>query len=150
MASWKKMAEAFGRAMKDPGASREGKDLVKKAIVIDDGMPNLSERLDRDVAYTKGRRDEQRLRQEVDSDFMSLSNGNRTAENRAAMHEASKEYESDKRLEDEFIKELKAAASRHGDNGAETEFGDEIRAIINDLKSRGISETDIINTLKGE
>ena len=141
MASWKKMAEAFGRAMKDPGASREGKELVKKAITIDDGTPNLSERLDRDVAYTKGRRD---------ANAENLDDLGKSRDERQAAFDKRSDERTNKSLEEKRDDEWDAAF-RHAQGVMELpddEMNDVLRSLIKELKPRGFTEQDILNSLR--
>lgn len=55
MAMWKKMAAAFGRAVKDPGATQKGRDLVfeSKTVKNRTGVPETEERR----AFNSGERE---------------------------------------------------------------------------------------------
>ncbi|WP_407448620.1 hypothetical protein [Fibrobacter sp.] len=163
MAMWKKMAEAFGRAFQEHGfkgtkAGTTGDKILDRAEYAASRDPELAE------AFKRGIQDEQRRAAEVDADFMSLSNGNRTAENRKAMHEASKEYETDQRLEKEFDEGFNSAIARRKqdvkdwygkdypkdlvEEGADT-FEEDLWRVIGELRDKGMSGADILNILKG-
>lgn len=156
MSTWKKMAEAFGRAMKDPSASREGKDLVKKAVTIDDGMPDIIERLDRDIAYTKGRRDA--------SAETSIEEMSKPPEERRRLFDERSDRRTDDNLKQNASDEWDEAFARRkqgvrdwygkdypqdmAEEGAEA-FEKQLWDLVDELKAKGISAQDILNRIKG-
>lgn len=148
MASWKKMAEAFGRAYQQHGF--KGKTGGTGSKVLDRAAYTAMGDEDLNKAFKQGRKTESGIENETYRRFQENYDGTQTGEDLGRTYDNVLDETSNKRLEDEFIKEFKAAASRHGDTGSDEEFASSVREIINDLKSRGISESDILNTLKGE
>ena len=156
MSTWKKMAEAFGRAMKDPGASREGKDLVRSAITIDDGMPDIIERLDRDIAYTKGHRDA--------SVGTSIEELGKPSEERRRLFDERSDRRTDNNLEQNASDEWDKAFARRkqsvrdwygedypqdmAEEGAEA-FEEQLWKLVDELKAKGVPAQDILNRIKG-
>lgn len=156
MGKWKKIAEAFGRAMKDPSASREGKDLVNKAITIDDGMPDIIERLDRDIAYTKGRRDA--------SVETSIEEMGKPYEERRKLFDERSDRRTDDNLKQNASDEWDKAFARRkqgvrdwygkdypqdmAEEGAET-FEKLLWEYVDQLRAKGVPAQDILNRLKG-
>ena len=164
MANWKKMAEAFGRASVRDNNSKSGRQFIKDAA--SQHAPNTTsqsskeprtwEQIRKETANQPATDEIGRAfrKGQVEGQSRNVDVANELAETPDAafmdVSERADDVASDKRLEDEFVKEFKAAASRHGDTGDDAEFASSIREIISDLKSRGISESDILNTLKGE
>lgn len=148
MANWKKMAEAFGRAYQQHGFKGKtggtGSEVLDRAAYTAMGDEGLNK------AFKQGRKNESGIENETYRRFQENYDGTQTGEDLGRTYDRVLDETSNKRLEDEFVKEFKAAARRHGDTGGDDEFASSIREIINDLKSRGISESDILNTLKGE
>lgn len=156
MSKWKKIAEAFGRAMQDPDASREGKDLVNKAITIDDGMPDIIERLDRDIAYTKGRRDAS-----VETSIEELG---KPLEERHKLFDERSDRRTDDNLKQDASDEWDKAFARRkqgvrdwygkdypqdmAEEGAEA-FEKLLWEYVDQLRARGVPAQDILNRLKG-
>lgn len=157
MGNWKKIAEAFGRAMKDPSASREGKDLVNKAITIDDGMPDIIERLDRDIAYTKGRRDA--------SVETSIEEMGKPYEERRKLFDERSDRRTDDNLKQNASDEWDKAFARRkqsvrdwygkdypqdmAEEGAEA-FEKQLWEYVDQLRAKGVPAQDILDILKGK
>lgn len=156
MASWKKMAEAFGRALADPGTSREGRRLIKagKRELTDarlkpsgDGLrvEPSNPRYDKDVAdaYTRGQLGG------IQDDMENIQKGY-DREERDKLFGERTEQRTDEVLETLRDKEWDAAF-RHAQGVMELpddEMNDVLRSLIKDLKSRGFTEQDVLNSLR--
>ena len=134
------MAEAFGRALQDPGASRKGKELVEKAITIDDGMPDLSGRLDRDVAYTKGRRD---------ANAENLDDLGKPRAKQQAAFDKRTEQRTDERLAKTEVDQINSELWNRAFMAANKDLqSKQLWHMISDLRNKGIAEADILNVLR--
>lgn len=156
MSNWKKIAEAFGRAMKDPGASCEGKDLVNKAITINDDMSDPITKLDRDIAYTKGRRDAI-AESSIDAidkpvkeqrELFDERSDRRTDDN--LKQNASDEWDKAFARRKQSVRDWygKDYPQDMAEEGAEA-FEKQLWEYVDELKAKGVPAQDILNRLKG-
>lgn len=156
MASWKKMAEAFGRAVADPGSSREGRALIKRGSkdvtqykigADDNGKLKLvpGDKFDADVnkAFETGKA----KANAEDRDDIQLGYNR---EERQARFDERSDKRTDKSLEENRADEWDEAFKRT--QGLMTlpddETNDVIRSLIKDLRTRGFTENDILDVLR--
>lgn len=156
MASWKKMAEAFGRAIADPSASREGRRLIKagKRELTDQRLKPVGNglylepsnpRFDKDVteAYTRGEMTG------IQDDLENIQKGY-DREERSQLFDERTEERTNKALNENHDNEWDAAF-RHAQGVMELpddEMNDMLRSLIKELTQRGFTEADIINSLR--
>ena len=145
MANWKKMAEAFGRALADPGTSRELTDARLKSAGNGLRAEPSNPRYDKDVAdaYTHGQMTG------IQDDMENIQKGY-DPEERSKLFDDRTEQRTDKLLEENRDKEWDAAF-RHAQGAMELpddEMNDVLRSLIKDLKVRGFTEQDILNSLR--
>lgn len=137
MANWKKMAEAFGRAMHSPKVTdaqfdrfaRSAERSPETEIAFINGLDE-GEDIGRRVSVDDSERDiDTKLERQFDAETDALT---------------------DKRLVDERQKEWDDAF-RHAQGVMELpddEMNGVLRSLIKDLKSRGLTEQDILNSLR--
>lgn len=156
MANWKKMAEAFGRAMSDPSSSREGRRLIKagkrdltdtRLKTTDNGLrlEPANPEYDRDVAesYTRGEMGG------IKDDTENIQKGY-DREERGKLFDERTEQRTDEALEtnraDEWDEAFKRTQSMM--ELPDDKTNDVIRSVIKDLRARGFTENDILDVLR--
>lgn len=171
MANWKKMAEAFGRALSDPSVSREGRRLIKagKRDLTDQRLKTTDNGLrlepsnpgyDRDAteAYTRGQMGG------IKDDTENIQKGY-GREERSQLFDERTDQRTDEALEGEFDKEFNDAIERRkqgvkdrygkdypqdmAEEGAEA-FEKDLWNVIDELRAKGMSGNDILDILKGK
>lgn len=162
MASWKKMAEAFGRALADPSTSREGRRLIKagkreltdarlkptgNGLRIEPSNP----RYDKDVAdaYTRGEIGG------IQDDMENIQKGY-DREERSKLFDERTEQRTDEALNKEWDDAFNQSSAKFKDQSASLTDEDadvwrsELLRTIDILRKRGFSDGDILKTIKGE
>lgn len=161
MAMWKKMAEAFGRAVKDPGATQKGRELVFESKTVknrpgdvdyhgDDtpaqrafkrGMAEGEE--EKGIARTGAREryndDDPDVRRDVENDEF----------------ERREDWTTDQRLEKEFNDAFRTNINRRkenvrggfGDESADM-FEEQLWNVIDELRANGKSGNEILDMLR--
>ena len=170
MAIWKKMANAFGRAVNDPGATKKGRDIVFKSKTAKDrygdtdyhgsdtpeqrafkqGMAEGEEEfgIARTGAQERYDGEDPDVRRDVESDEF----------------ERREDWTTDQRLEKEFDEGFNSAIKRRKqdvkdwygkdfpqdkvEEGADT-FEEDLWRVIGELRDKGMTGNDILNILKG-
>lgn len=152
MANWKKMAEAFGRAVNSPTATARGQELINKSKAIKSGPEQR--------AYQKGYDEAERINAaSIDDLGEGLDDVERVGKYRDEVEDAY----TDKRLRDtrkdewdDAFKSAKEHVKRgYGDSYPEDMAGEGADAfekqlwdIIGELKAQGRSVEDILGALK--
>ena len=119
---------------------------MKKAVTIDDGMSDLGERLNRDVAYTKGRRD---------ANSENLDDLGKPLDERQPRFDERTEQRTDEALNKEWDDAFKQSSDKFkSQSWALTDedtdaWRSELLRTIDVLRRRGFSDADILNTIKG-
>lgn len=168
MSTWKKMAEAFGRAR----ALNPNRNPMK-GRTLEDGTVELSRKADSPLDYAQS--SEARFDRDVDDAFKSgvkagqdIDARVRTPgvdrEDRAAMRESLEDDLTDRRLEQNASDEWDEAFARRkqgvrdwygkdypqdmAEEGAEA-FEKQLWDLVDELKAKGVSAQDILNRIKG-
>lgn len=155
MANWKKMAEAFGRAMADPSTSREGRRLIKagKRDLTDTRLKTTDNGLrlepanpgyDRDVAesYTRGEMGG------IKDDTENIQKGY-DREERGKLFDERTEQRTDESLVNAEVNRIKDDLWRDAFDKAEKDLvAESIWHLINEMRAKGVAESDILKTLK--
>lgn len=161
MAMWKKMAEAFGRAIKDPGTTKNGRELVFESKTVKN-RPG-------DVAYhdkdTPAQRAFKRGMAEGEEEYYIAKDAARERYDgedpdvrRDVMSDEFERREdivTDNRLEKEFDDAFKSNINRRkenvrggfGDESADM-FEEQLWQAIDELKANGHSGNDILDMLR--
>jgi hypothetical protein len=148
MASWKKMAEAFGRAFQQHGF--KGKNGGTGSKVLDRAQYTAMGDEDLNKAFKQGRKNESDIENETYRRFQENYDGTQTGEDLGRTYDNVLDETSDKRLVENRDKEWNDAF-RHAQGVMELpddEMNDVLRSLIKDLKSRGFAEQDILNSLR--
>lgn len=170
MAMWKKMADAFGRAVKDPGATQKGRELVFESKTV----KNRPGDVDYHGKDTPAQRAFKRGMSEGEEEYAIAKDATRERYDgedpdvrRNVMEDEFERREdivTDNRLEKEFDEGFNSAIARRKqdvkdwygkdfpqdkvDEGADT-FEEDLWRIIGELRDKGMSGNDILNVLKG-
>lgn len=164
MSNWakmKKMANAFGRAVNDPGATEKGRELVFESKTVKN-RPG-------DVAYhdkdTPARRSFKRGLTEGEEEFGIAREGGRERYDgedpdvrrdiESDEFERREDWATDQRLENEFDDAFKSNINRRkekvrdgfGDESADM-FEEQLWQAIDELKANGHSGNDILDMLR--
>lgn len=171
MAMWKKMAAAFGRAVKDPGATKAGRELVLESKTVRDRPSDVSARetgTPEQRAFDRGMDEGEREADIARSDaYWDRYQGADPDVSRAAESTEFARREdltTDQRLEKEFDEGFNSAIARRKqdvkdwygkdypkdfvEEGADA-FEEDLWRVIGELRDKGMSGADILNILKG-
>lgn len=169
MGTWKKMAEAFGRAFNSPTATARGRALINNSETVKSTPGDVdpwtgkrpSDLPPEQRAYLKGYDDGERINDAVISDL-----GEDVADVERADRYRDKVEDSytDRRLEQNASDEWDAAFARRkqgvrdwygedypqdmAEKGAEA-FEKQLWEYVDQLKAKGVPAQDILNRLKG-
>lgn len=169
MGTWKKMAEAFGRAVNSPSATARGQNLVNRSETVrstpGDVAPLTGERPSdlspEQLAYLKGWDDGERINGTAIDDLgEGLDDVDRVGEYRDNIEDAY----TDKRLRDNASDEWDKAFARRkqgvrdwygkdypqdmAEEGAEA-FEKQLWEYVDQLRAKGVPAQDILNRIKG-
>lgn len=162
MASWKKMAEAFGKAANRPGATSGGRDIVYNSKTWKDRPGDVNPRYDdtpeqrgMKEGWQKGRDEYYGARELADEKGLDR-NDPKVLENMAdeisdANSDAALKANREKEWDDAFkrsIDKFKSQSSALTDEDADV-WRSELLRTIDVLRKRGFSDADILNTIKG-
>lgn len=158
MASWKKMAEAFGRAFQQHGfkgkkAGSTGSEVLDRAQYTAMGDDDLNK------AFKQGRKNESDIENETYRRFQENYDGTQTGEDLGRTYDKVLDETSDERLVKNRQKEwddafkqstdkFKSQSSALTDEDTDA-WRSELLRTIDVLRKRGFSDTDILNTIKG-
>lgn len=168
MANWKKMAEAFGRAMNRPGATEKGRELVQNSNTWKHRAGDVQPRGD-DTPAQRGMKEGWRRGEDDYYGAKDLAGERGLDPNdpkvREQMADEIIDNDTDAALEQEFDKEFKSAIERRkqgvkdsygkgypkdmAQEGADT-FEKDLWNVIEGLRATGMSGNDILNMLKGK
>ena len=158
MANWKKMAEAFGRAMAERGTDTPASKVVAKSKTLKDldKIGSKSQASPEQRAYLEGHENSGQ-----DNYYAAKGRGGDYEKRIAEIEDEN----SDAALEQEFDKEFKSAIERRkqgvkdsygkdyprdmAGEGADT-FEKDLWNVIEGLRATGMSGSDILNMLKGK
>lgn len=169
MATWKKMAEAFGRAFSSPTSTTRGLDMINRSKTVrstpGDVDPWTGERPSdlppEQRAFLKGFDEGERINGVVADDLgKDLDDAKRAGKYRDEVEDSY----TDRRLEQNASDEWDEAFARRkqgvrdwygktypqdmAEEGAEA-FEKELWEIVDELKAKGVSAQDILNRIKG-
>lgn len=162
MASWKKMAEAFGKAANRPGATSGGRDLVYNSKTWKDRPGDVNPRYDdtpeqrgMKEGWQKGRDEYYGARELADEKGLDRTNP-KVLEDMAdeisdANSDAALKANREKEWDDAFKQstdKFKSQSSALTDEDTDA-WRSELLRTIDVLRKRGFSDTDILNTIKG-
>lgn len=168
MGTWKKMAEAFGRAVNSPTATTRGRSLVNKSETVrsapGDVDPWTSERpsdlTPEQQAYLKGYDEGERINEATIADVgEDATDAGRAAEYRDKLEDSYTDRRLEKDARDEWDKAFAERKARvkdwYGDGynqdaaqeGADA-FEKALWDAVNEMKARGMSPQDILDRIK--
>lgn len=161
MAMWKKMANAFGRAVNDPGATQKGRDLVFESKTVKNRIGDL----DYHGEDTPAQREFKRGMAEGEEEFGIARTGGQERYDgedpdvrrdiESDEFERREDWTTDQRLEEEFDDAFKSNIKRRkdkvrdgfGDESADA-FEDQLWNVIDELKANGKSGNEILDMLR--
>lgn len=154
MSTWKKMAEAFGRARelhpnKNPMKSRYLEDgtLEQAGSPLDDAQFAPSRRDPAvEEAYLRGIEQGRKINRAIDN--VSISRGGSTPEERETWRHWGEARLTDENLERNALDDWSKAFDRRKQEDAEA-FKKQLWECVDELKAEGVSAQDILNRLKG-
>ena len=162
MASWKKMAEAFGKAANRPGATSGGRDIVYNSKTWKDRPGDVNPRYDdtpeqrgMKEGWQKGRDEYYGARELADEKGLDRTDP-KVLEDMAdeisdANSDAALRANREKEWDDAFKQssdKFKSQSSALTDEDTDV-WRSELLRTIDVLRKRGFSDADILNTIKG-
>lgn len=169
MGTWKKMAEAFGRAVNSPTATARGRALVNNSKTVKstpgDVDPWTGERPSglppEQQAYLKGWDEGERINEATTGDLgEGLNDAKRVGEYRDKVEDSYTDYRLRQNASDEwdraFAERKQGVRDWYGkdypqdmaEEGAEA-FEKQLWDLVDELKAKGVSAQDILNRIKG-
>ena len=167
MGTWKKMAEAFGKAANRPGATPGGRDLVYNSNTWQHRSGDVQPRYDDTPAQRGMKEGWQRGRDEYYAARQLADEKGLDRNDPKALEEMADEWsdvESDARLERTASDEWDKAFARRkqgvrdwygkdypedmAEEGAEA-FEEQLWKLVDELKAKGVPAQDILNRIKG-
>jgi hypothetical protein len=167
MGTWKKIAEAFGKAANRPGATPGGRDIVYNSNTWQHRPGDVQPRYDDTPAQRAMKKGWQRGRDEYYAarelaDEKGLDRTDPKVVERMADEISDREsdaaliHNSEKEWDEAFARRKQGVRDWYGkdypqdmaEEGAEA-FEKQLWEVVDDLKSKGVSAQDILNRIKG-